>query len=50
MDFNEYLYKFYGGIGADDLTDDDYDMFWNEYQEYLYQEDLKREYMKEETE
>ena len=35
MDFNNYLYSFYGGIGADDLTDDDWDMLYAEYQEFI---------------
>ena len=34
MTFNEWLLKQYG-ITSDDLTDDDYDMYYAQYQEKL---------------
>lgn len=34
MGFNEWLYQRLG-IFSDDMTDEDYDMYWEQYQEWL---------------
>ena len=33
LEFNEWMLKQYG-IAGDDLTDDDYDMMYEEYEDY----------------
>ena len=42
LGFNDYLLKNYG-IASDDLSDDDYDRAWNEFENYLYRDKYLKE-------
>ena len=39
MSFNEWLYQNTGYTAGDDMTDEDYDMYWEQYTEWKERQD-----------